>query len=239
MVKSTHCCPIINQMKLGFRFFLETIANALIIGGFLLLGITIWPTVSSEAWYWAKKTERSIKCQLYNIDCTKAPDSLFAPLASSPTPLKVTPISSSFGIVIEKIGVNAPVMKNVPPNDKSQYMEAMRKGVAHAKGTPLPGKEGNTYLFAHSSLNFWELGKYATVFNLLRKLEKGDQISILFDNQRFVYEVTNKDVVSGFDTTPLLKKTSEPTLTLQTCHPPGTTISRLVVKSKLTSTSTL
>ncbi|MEA2020335.1 MAG: sortase [Patescibacteria group bacterium] len=226
-------------MKFGFHFFLETIANALIIGGILLLGITIWPTVSSEAWYWAKRVERGVKCKIYNLDCAKTPDSLFAPLANSPTPLKVTPISSEFAVVIEKIGVNAPVIKNVPAGSKDQYMAAMRRGVAHAKGTALPGEAGNTYLFAHSSLNFWELGKYATVFNLLRKLEKGDRVSVVLDNQRFVYEVSNKEIVSGFNTTPLLRETSEPTLTLQTCHPPGTTLNRLIVTAKLTGNSAL
>ncbi len=222
------------DMKINIYFVLETIANALILGGVLLLGVTFWPTVSSEAWYWSKKLERNIKCRIYEIDCKEGPESLFAPLADSPTPLKVTPISKDFGIVIEKIGVNAPIIKDVPVSDRTAYMNAMRSGVAHAQGTALPGNVENTYLFAHSSLNFWDLGKYATVFNLLRKLEEGDRISVIYEGQRFVYEVNGKEVVSGFDTTPLYREVSEPTLTLQTCHPPGATINRLIVTAKQT-----
>ena len=215
------------------RFAIQTVANALIIGGIGLLTLTIWPTVSSEVWYWGKKLERSIKCKIYGINCKKSPQSLFAPLAHSPTPLKVEPISKEFGLVIEKIGVNAPVVENVSVIDRASYLEAMRHGVAHAKGTARPGETGNTYLFAHSSLNFWQLGKYATVFNLLRKLEAGDRIAVFYQGKQFDYRVTKKEIVSGFNTEPLLRKVSEPTLTLQTCHPPGTTLNRLIVTAKL------
>ncbi len=218
-------------------FILETIANALIIGGVVLLLLTVWPTAFSEGRYWFKKAERSIKCALYKLPCEEGPESLFAPLANSPTPLKVEPVSKSFSIIIEKIGVNAPVIENVPPEDKTTYMEAMRRGVAHAKGTATPDKPGNTYLFAHSSLNFWELGKYATVFNLLRKAETGDRITIFYKGTRYDYKVVEKRVVSGFNTEPLLKKVNEHSLTLQTCHPPGTTLNRLIVTAELKNKS--
>ena len=223
-------------MKITPRFISETIANALIIGGTLLLLLSLWPTISSEAWYWGKKFERSIKCRALKIDCSKGPTSLFAPLAHSPTPLKIEPASKEFGLVIEKIGVNAPVARDVSVVDRNAYMEALRRGVAHARGTAKPGEIGNVYLFAHSSLNFWQLGKYATVFNLLRKLEPGDKVALIYEEKRYDYQVTGKEVVSGFDTTPLLEKVSEPTLTLQTCHPPGTTLNRLIVTAKLVAT---
>lgn len=220
-------------MKITLRFILHTIANALIIGGVLLLSLSLWPTVSSEAWFWGKKIERSIKCRMLKVNCGQSPASLFAPLAHSPTPLKVEPVSKDFGLVIEKIGINAPVVEDVSVVERRAYMKALRHGVAHAKGTEKPGGIGNTYLFAHSSLNFWQLGKYATVFNLLRKLEPKDEVTVIYKGKRFDYRVIKREVVSGFNTTPLLKKVSEPTLTLQTCHPPGTTLNRLVVTARL------
>jgi len=114
-------------------------------------------------------------------------------------------------------------------------MEALSRGVAHAKGTALPGEVGNVYLFAHSSLNFWQLGKYATVFNLLRKLEPGDKIVLFYEGRRYNYIVTKREIVPRFNTKPLLKRVSEPTLTLQTCYPPGTTLNRLIITAKLHS----
>ena len=224
-------------MKKTVSFILETISNALIIGGVVLLLLTIWPTASSEGRYWFKKAERGVKCALYKLPCKEEPQSLFAPLASSPTPLKVEPISRDFGVVIEKIGVNAPVIENVPPGNKTKYMSAMRRGVAHAEGTATPNQLGNTYLFAHSSLNFWELGMYATVFNLLRKVEPGDNITVFYKGTRYDYEVYGKEVVSGFNTEPLLRRAEKPILTLQTCHPPGTTLNRLIVIAKLVHSS--
>jgi len=221
-------------MKLTSRFAVQTAANALIIGGISILALTLWPMASSEAWYWGKTLERAIKCKIYQIDCEKNPDSLFAPLANSPTPLKVEPVSQTFGLIIEKIGINAPVIENVSTTNKTLYLKAMRDGVAHAKGTAKPGEAGNSYLFAHSSLNFWQLGKYATVFNLLRKLEPEDKIVVLYQGKRFDYRVMKREIVSGFDTEPLLREVSEPVLTLQTCHPPGTTLNRLVVTATLT-----
>jgi hypothetical protein len=40
-------------------------------------------------------------------------------------------------------------------------------GVAHAKGTVFPHK-GNIYLFAHSTDNWWNVGRYNAVFYLLK-----------------------------------------------------------------------
>lgn len=217
------------------RFLLHTLANALIVGGLLLLLLTLWPTLSSEGWYLMKRIERTINCRRQPLNCQRAPTSLFAPLASSPTPLRIEPVSPDFDLIIEKIGVNAPVIEDVPLADRAAYMEAMRHGVAHAQGSAKPGEEGNTYLFAHSSLNFWQLGKYATVFNLLRKLEPEDNITVFYQNKRYDYRVVNKEVISGFDLKPLLNQESESVLTLQTCHPPGTTLNRLIVTARLVS----
>jgi sortase A len=90
------------------------------------------------------------------------------------------------------------------------------------------------YLFAHASLNFWDLGKYATVFNLLRKLNVDDKVNIFYEGDRYIYKVVNREVVKGWDTTSITRSVIEPVLTLQTCDPPGTTINRLVVTAKLT-----
>jgi len=94
-------------------------------------------------------------------------------------------------------------------------------------------KPGNVYLFAHASIDFWRLGRYATVFNLLRKMEKGDKVHVFYKGDDYIYEVINKEVQKGFNTFPLTRTTIEPILTLQTCDPPGTTLNRLIVTAKL------
>ncbi len=138
----------------------------------------------------------------------------------------------TFYILISKLGVEAPIVPNVSTANKVEYMKALENGVAHAKGTALPGEDGNTFLFAHSSLNFWKLGKYATVFNLLNKLENGDTIIIVKDGKPYLYQVYSKEIVKGWNTEPFDIEYSEPTLTMVTCYPPGSTVNRLVIKAK-------
>lgn len=207
---------------------LRTISNILFLAAGILFLMAAWPYLKDELTYrWFKL--RGITFSLEG----KAPSSRFAYLVSQPTPLRIEPASRDFGIVIEKINVNAPVVKNVSIKDEAEYKLALREGVAHAKGTMMPGEVGNSFLFAHSSLDFWTLGKYATVFNLLRKLEKGDKIVIFYQGKRLDYKVFDKKVVSRTDLSPLLANYDEPVLTLQTCYPPGTTFNRLIVIADL------
>jgi len=112
-------------------------------------------------------------------------------------------------------------------------MEAMRHGVAHAKGTAKPDEVGNIYLFAHSTLNFWEFGPYATVFTTLHQLVPGDKIILFYQGKRYDYRVDEKEIVPGFDLTPLNRESSRRVLTLQTCDPPGTTWRRLLIIAEL------
>ena len=161
-----------------------------------------------------------------------AAESAFGKMLRGSVPLKIIPTNKDFSIVIEKININAPVVANVSVSNEADYKEALKHGVAHAKGSAAPG-EGNTYLFAHSSLDFWELGKYATVFNLLDKLSVGDRIFVFYQGDRIEYKVTNTAVYKDRDTSVLYQETAVPTLFLQTCTPPGTTLNRLVVTAKI------
>ncbi len=146
------------------------------------------------------------------------------------------PVNKDFAILIPKIDVNAPVVKNVSTVKEKEYMDALSKGVAHAVGTSLPGQSGNIFMFAHSSLNFWQLGPYATVFNLLNKLEKNDIIVLYYEGNVYEYAVMDNYIVSGWNTEPFEAEYDYSVLTLITCDPPGTTINRRVVRAKLLNT---
>jgi LPXTG-site transpeptidase (sortase) family protein len=140
--------------------------------------------------------------------------------------------NTDFSIAIPKIAAVAPVIENVDPLNKNEYLKALKEGVAHAKGTALPGEEGNVYIFAHSTDAFYNVGKYNAVFYLLGKLVKNDEIFIYYKNQLIKYVVDQVKVVSPNDIQYMTKNTVENTLTLQTCYPPGTTIDRLIVIAK-------
>ena len=216
------------------RKLFHALGNFLILGGLTLLLLAYGPVIYDEIWYWVK-TQKHQEISLDLSAEAGVQDSVFARLLSY-KPIRLQPIDENFGIVIEKLGVNAPIKKDIPVTNEKSYNQALKEGVAHASVSDYPSEEpGNVYLFAHSALNFWDLGKYAKVFNLLRKLEIGDTIHIFYEGKDYTYEVMAKEVYKGWNTYPLTRTTIEPLLTLQTCDPPGTTLNRLVVTAKLIS----
>jgi sortase A len=134
-------------------------------------------------------------------------------------------------ITINKLGIDAPVLYSYPVTD---ILEGLKSGVVRYEGTALPNERGNTVLIGHSSDFPWSTGQYKTVFALLDKLEIGDQIQLTYDNKQFTYAVSKKTVVAPTFTAPL-HRTVDPTLTLLTCYPVGSTRSRLIIQADLVS----
>lgn len=146
---------------------------------------------------------------------------------------QIVPIDKDFGIVIPKIGANAKIIAQVDPYDSRIYQVALTKGVAHAKGTALPNQIGNMFIFSHSSVNLLEATRYNSVFFLLSKLEKNDEIDIYYKGAKYTYQVENLKTVDGKEISYLNPESKVRTLTLMTCWPPGTTLKRLVIIAKL------
>lgn len=142
------------------------------------------------------------------------------------------PIDPLFSILIPKVGANQKVFPNVDPNNEKEFLPILYKGVAHAKGTVFPGIKGNIYLFAHSSDNFWDVGRYNAIFYLIKDLVPGDDIVVFFENRRHNYKITESKVLDASDVSYLTSNQQEEVLILQTCWPPGTTWKRLVVFAK-------
>lgn len=145
----------------------------------------------------------------------------------------IRPAATDFGIVIEKINANAKVLANVNPASEKEYTKALSLGVAHAKGTSVPGEVGNVYLFSHSTEAPWNIIRYNAVFYLLRELEPGDKVVMFYEGRRFNYVIFDKRVVEASDTSYLTNKYDSKVLTLQTCDPPGTLWKRLIVRARL------
>jgi LPXTG-site transpeptidase (sortase) family protein len=152
-------------------------------------------------------------------------------LLSGPKEQILIPKDTLFSILIPKIGASSKVIANVDPSSEELFLPSLKEGVAHAKGSVFPGMKGNIYLFAHSTDNFWDVGRYNAVFYLLKDLTKGDEVVVFFNNVRYNYVVYDTKVVSSSDVSYLVdsQKAQEETLILQTCWPPGTTWKRLLV----------
>lgn len=154
-----------------------------------------------------------------------------------PTP---TPISADFGLVIEKIGVNAPI-RHVDGSNEKAYLPNILQGIGHyqPKVLPqvvvdgsLPGEGGNVFLFGHSQIPGGDLSHYKGVFNNLGQLEIGDRMTVYYQGQAYYnYEVYQSKVV---DKTALsyLDRTPKETLTLMTCWPLGLDIKRYIVRAR-------
>jgi LPXTG-site transpeptidase (sortase) family protein len=98
-------------------------------------------------------------------------------------------------------------------------------GPGHYPDTGLPGPTGNTAIFGHRV-------SHSHPFRWLNVLNPGDDLYITADGTRFHYKVDHTDIVGANEFT-ILDPTPVPTVTLVACHPPGTTIYRIVVRAVL------
>lgn len=140
-------------------------------------------------------------------------------------------IDQDFGIYIPKILTNAKIIPNVDTSNTKEYLEALKKGIAHAKNSSLPNQKGNVFLFSHSAVNFYNNDKYAVYFYLLGELKKDDPIYVSYEQQIYKYKVLVTKIVDKTDTKYINKYMDEDTLTLMTCWPSGTNLKRLIVIS--------
>lgn len=134
-------------------------------------------------------------------------------------------------IIIPKINVDVPVVYDLGTRDEVAIQNALEDGVVHYAGTGEPGESGNNVIVGHSSNNFLNSGKYKFAFVLLDRLEINDTFILHFEGTRYVYKVTNKQVIEPTDFS-LVQPTAVPTTTLITCTPPGTSWRRLVIQAE-------
>ncbi|PIR43420.1 hypothetical protein COV24_02670 [candidate division WWE3 bacterium CG10_big_fil_rev_8_21_14_0_10_32_10] len=192
----------------------------LILCGLLLVFIIFIPFIYQELKYFTTRPNNDMSVV---IDSNK----------TSVTKHFITPVDKDFSVVIPKIGVNSKVIPNVDYKNSFEYQEKLKYGIAHAKNTVFPGQIGNSFLFAHSSVDFYNAIKYNSVFYLLYKLNKNDKIYAVYKNEIYKYTVSDVKIVNEKDMQYLINNTSTKTLTLMTCWPLGTNYKRLVVIATL------
>lgn len=137
-------------------------------------------------------------------------------LASLPVP---TPgPQQAIRIQIPAIHVDAPIVQG-------DGWEQLKKGVGQHLGSANPGQVGNLVLTGHNDV-------YGEVFRDLEKLQPGDLVLIFTAQRQFVYVVTGSQIVEPTQVE-VMNPTSEPTLTLITCHPYLVDNKRYVVFARL------
>lgn len=208
------------SQAVGFVFL------ALGLGG--MLGPMI-PSIRLEAGY----ALRSLKTN--NQEPRTLPKSVpvvFEPL-KTPDGATIDPVSDEFALIVPKVGINAPVVANVDPAKPGEYKKALETGVAHASTSFFPDEDGTVYLFSHSTNYDWFVKDLNAVFYLLKNLDTGDAVVIIYKGKRYTYKITGKKVVSPSNTTYLYPYVGRRNLILQTCWPPGSVAERLLIFADL------
>lgn len=131
---------------------------------------------------------------------------------------------------IPKIEVSAPL---IFVEDIDKVYKTLDRGVVHYPGSVLPGENGQTIILGHSAPPNWPDINYDNVFSRLNELEKGDEIFVYFEHQRFNYSVTNKFFLERGEEVPEYLTNSDNMLILISCWPPGKDIKRIAVEAKL------
>jgi LPXTG-site transpeptidase (sortase) family protein len=141
--------------------------------------------------------------------------------------------SSSFTLNIPKLHLSVPILQNIDPTATAAYQQALTQGVAHAKGSALPG-EGNTLIFGHSSDYLFNKNPYGRVFASLTDLEAGDTFSITTGDTELNYVVREVNVISATDWSFFNEVyTNTQHAFLVTCWPLFTDLNRLIVVGEL------
>lgn len=139
----------------------------------------------------------------------------------------------AYTIVIDKIGVKAPVIWSKSALEEDLQKD-LQKGLVRYPKTGIPGQFGNAFITGHSSNYVWAEGEYNYILKNMNKLEVGDEIIITATQHNgkvlsYKYKVSVKEVVTPEDER-LFQETEKSTITLTTCWPLGTNWKRLMIQ---------
>lgn len=151
--------------------------------------------------------------------------------------LAVTPPDTR--LIIPRINKNIPIVqvsddaliKRDFNSLEKNIQEGLKDGVINYPGTSKPGEHGNIVITGHSSYFPWKEGRFKDVFAILEEVKVNDKIVMFHKGEKYMYEVEKTERVSPRNVEPL-KPTQEDVLTLITCVPVGTDLSRLIVRAK-------
>lgn len=127
---------------------------------------------------------------------------------------------------------NIKVSSNVESYDEKVYNLYLKSGLAHFKGTPLPGDGGNSFIYGHSAVpSFFSRNRDLpeTIFSKLEDVEIGDEVVVQKDGVDLKYIVRSKKIVQPTDFSILRSNGDKETITMMTCWPLGVPTNRLIV----------
>ncbi|HEX9775536.1 MAG TPA: class E sortase [Actinomycetota bacterium] len=203
-----------SRRRRGGRMFLWSVVVALALAG---VGLASYPFVTDV---WAGRIQN---------DLQKDYQENAAALAAAYRARAFDPGDTLTKLHIPSLGVNRIVVEGITGN-------ALRAGLGHYPNTALPGDTTGNIAIAGHRTGFGE------PFRHLDALKEGDRIELETPLGRFIYAVMpdfdghGNPWITAADDWTVTTPTPEPSLTLTTCDPPGTSINRLIVRARLVAT---
>jgi sortase A len=204
------------------------------IGFFLLLAGLVIGTYSFFEWHIGKTAAQNFSQEevkdykRIEKEAAAKPEVVPAAPKAAPSPLLTSEVKRELGektatLLIPKIEQKYSVYWGA---DEA----TLKKGVGMYVSdlTTVPGGYGHTVLSGHRD----------TVFTRLAELEEKDTLMVEYENEVYVYEITNTWITDKDDRSVIVKK-DESTLTLTTCYPfdfIGSAPDRYIVQAELVST---
>jgi len=141
------------------------------------------------------------------------------PVPLPPPPVHLDEPYTELGTIeIPKLQVTKPLLEGIS-------LTTLDRGPGHWPGTAMPGHLGNVVIGGHRT-------SHDRPFRHVDKLVPGDEVIMTTLEGRFVYEVTETQVVTP-DAMWVVDQHREFTATLFACHPVGSTKERIIVFLKL------
>lgn len=199
------------RRRRGGRMFLWFVVASLALSG---LGLLLYPVATD---LWADKVQGDLQGQFadHSLEEIQAYKTDNVKVGQALTELR-----------IPKLGVEVIVVEGISGN-------ALRAGAGHYPTTALPGDAtGNVAIAGHRT-------GFGEPFRHIDKLRPGDRIELDTPIGRYIYEVVppfdghDNPWITHAEDWSVVSTTAEPTLTLTTCDPPGTSLNRLIVRARL------
>lgn len=185
--------------------------------GFLLAGWPLWAEAYA-AWQQEKALsalEEAEKEEDNPVLAGEAPSDLSQEKARLAAPYILYP---PFILEIPTINLKVVVGDGTDP-------ATLRKGPGLYHEGSLPGEGGNVAIAGHRTT-------YGAPFRHVDELKPGDLMIIRKGSVSYIYRFTRMWVVEPTDWSPIAP-TEVPSLTLTTCHPPGSAAYRLIIRGEL------
>lgn len=153
-------------------------------------------------------------------------------VAQNHTPVIDTSYKKTMKLSIPNAGINSiDLAANIPGDNPTIYDDALKHGVAHLKGTSVPGDAGLSVIYGHSGIAGFLAGRSSPeiVFSRLDTVSIGDTMSIYRDGKELRYVVSGKKIIEPQDLSFMTELADKERAVLLTCWPLGIGTKRLII----------